>query len=97
MYIISHGPWQIVGVPKAFRHLDLEHGALQFADIGQLLGHHNLRQLRDEKQQIGDALAGNGRRWDQRHVATHVLVLVVPEEAKCINITTMYIWVNGLL
>ena len=58
-------------------YLDLEHRALRVVHVRQPGRHHGLGEVDDGGQQIGDALAGHGRRRHDGHVRLGVGVLVV--------------------
>ena len=67
----------IDGRSQSLDDLDLEHGALEFRNVHQALGHSLLSKIDEELDHIGDSLSSDGGGRDEGDVSTEVLVLVV--------------------
>lgn len=62
---------------ETLNDLDLENGALELGDVHETLAHALLRKVNEELDHIRNTLARDGRRRDERDVATEVFVVVV--------------------
>lgn len=57
--------------------LDLENRAFELRDVHEALSHPLLGQVDEQHDHVGNTLASDGRRRDERDVSTEVPVLVV--------------------
>lgn len=62
---------------ETLNDLDLENGALELGDVHETLAHALLRKVNEKLDHIRNTLARDGRRRDERDVATEVFVVVV--------------------